>query len=256
MDNYDLLLNEIKNFLAQDEIKEEDTNVEIISLYDLYCIVNEELKDLRDIMNNSKLNNKYKKTRFMNLIIGINTYSETKIMFDNRACISLYKERFDDSKPGWCVEEYLYVYKEKNIDRLHLSDEKCKENKCFYNFIKRNYNLILDTLTKLEYYIDLLGKIYDKCKFSNYGLFNIGISFNDEGKVDIKLDIKQGHPLYDEYYKNWYNRENIHVFAKKHQDEILKRLPISVYELTGNFKVLYEEHMRKKEEAPKVKVKR
>ena len=70
MDNYNILLNEINEYLKCDEVDSTNTNNEIISAYDLYNIVNDELEGLRDITINSKIN---KKLRSINIFKNLSS---------------------------------------------------------------------------------------------------------------------------------------------------------------------------------------
>lgn len=250
MDNYDLLLNEIKTFLVQEEIKEEDTNVEVISLYDLYSIINNELEELRSLTQNSKLDKKLKKSKLQVSLSNKYFHSRTAA-YQTYSSIDLIRYDKDNY-----YRDTFSIYKDKGSDQIRLSAEKNEYNKCFYNIVKNHYDLILEILNKLEYYVELLGDLKVNNSSYIYNLFNVELNFDRRGNVEFNININRNHKLYDECNKVWYKRETIPEFLKKHQEEILKRLPISIYELTGNFKVLYEEHMRKKEETPKVKVKR
>ena len=250
MDNYDLLLNEIKMFLAQDEIKEEDTNVEVISLYDLYCIINKELEDLRNITQNSKLDKKLKKSKLQ--ISLSNKYFQVRTTaYQSYSSIELV--RFD--KDNYDRDTFT-IYKDNGSNQIRLSNHQTEYNKCFYSIIRKHYDLILEMLNGLERYVELLGDLKGDNSTYIYNLFNVELNFDYKGNVKFNISINKSHKLYDECNKVWYKRETIPEFLVKHQEEILKRLPISIYELKDNFKVLYEAHMRKKEEAPKVKVKR
>lgn len=249
MDNYDLLLNEIKTFLAQEEIKKEDTNVEVISLYDLYSIISKELEDLRNITQNSELNKKIKKSKLYASLFNKSFYSRVHAC-EEYSSIDLV---MDYDKHYWTT---FTIYKDNGSDQLRLSRAKDENNKCFYNIIKKHYDLILEILNKLENYVELLGDLTINKSNYVYNLFTVELNFDSDGIVKFKININKSHQLFGEYNKVWYKRETICDFVQKHKEDILKRLPISVYELTDNFKVLYEENMRNKEEAPKVKVKR
>ena len=54
MDNYEKLLEEINIFLNKEEINSINTNTEIISLYDLYIIMDKEFENLRKLSNIDK----------------------------------------------------------------------------------------------------------------------------------------------------------------------------------------------------------
>lgn len=248
MDNYDLLLNEIKLFLSQEEIKEQDTNVEVISLYDLYSIINKELEELRNITQDSELNKKIKKSKLYTSLFN-KSFSSRVAARKEDSSIDLVMY-FD--KHYWTT---FTIYKDKGSDQLRLSQAKNENNKCFYNIIKKHYDLIMEILNKLENYVELLGDLTINESSYTYNLFNVELNFDYNGNVKFKININKNHKLSSEYNKVWYKREIICDFVQRHQEDILKRLPISIYELTGNFKVLYEEYMKKNENA-KVKIKR
>ena len=83
MEKYEILLNEIKEYLNKDEINYNTSN-EIISAYDLYNIINEELKGLRDITINSKINKKLKALTLVNFFSE--QYFNSYIIGDEETC--------------------------------------------------------------------------------------------------------------------------------------------------------------------------
>ena len=249
MEKYDRLLNEIKDYLNKEEINGENFKNEIISLYDLYNILNDELEGLRNITINSQINKKlnslYYKYRFKNIFYGEikadKNKSEIKIK-DKSSCNP------DNIFHNWYE---LTVFKDKNIDEIYFSDKKDNINKYLYVFIRKNYDLILETLTTAEYYVDLLGKLtYFTSTFSD-DLFVVKLSINEKGEVIVNVEIKKEHELYDEFYKNWYKRENIYDFTNNHKEEILKRIPVLPYTLKEPFKNIYDLQNEKKSQKVK-----
>lgn len=245
MENYDILLNEIKEYLNKEEVSNYETNNKVISLYDLYSAINSELEGLVNITQNSKI---YKK------INGIRSFFSEKDYFvvlsgdENKSQIE-FQEKHDDNN--------FTIYKDRNINEVYFSDSKNCSNKHLFNFVKSNYNLILKTLSILEDYIDLLGKINtytcDKYMYFEDDLFRVCLSYNKFGIVNVDIKLCNNHKLYDEYSKNWYKRENICDFAKKNQDEILKRILVSPHTLNEDFKKIYNKTLERTKQPQKVK---
>ena len=228
MENYDILLNEIKDYLKKEEVNGENCENEIISLYDLYNIVNDELKELRNITINSKINKELKKTTLAR-IISQRKYN-TSIIANQDISKIIVEMRNEYSINWWNI---LTIYKDKNVDELYFSQEIDSFKKPFSNFIKKHYDLILSTLTTAEYYVNLLGELkFFSIKFSDE-LFSAILIIEKSGEVKVDIEILKEHKLYDEFYKKWYKRENISDFTNKQRDEILKRIPVIPYTYIG-----------------------
>lgn len=241
MEKYDILLNEIKDYLNKEEINY-NTNNEVISAYDLYNIINEELKGLRDITIDSKIN---KKLRALSLA---KIFSETSLNSSIRGNSQTCTIVFEKSKQYEPFSEVLRVNKDNGIDEIYFDKEKYWNNKSFYNFVKRNYDLILETLQTFEKYVELLGKLeisyYQSTKIYD-DLFKVLLSINENGVVKYEIFILNNHELFEEYNKKWYKREGIYEFANKNAEEILKRIPVSPDELEEPFKSIYYKHKEK-----------
>lgn len=247
MDNYNILLNEIKEYLNRDEVNSENANNEIISLFDLYNIINGEFEGLRNITINSKINKK------LSLPTKINIFSNkqlTSYIHGNEKNCRINFKKIKYFGDGDCS---LKIYKDKGVNDIYFDREKSHHNREFYNFIKRNYNLILETLQTLEDYVELLGKFNSNSIDFSDDLFKVKLSFNLDGEVNYSVSIRSDHCLAEEYSKKWYQRENICDFANKHKEEILKRIPISPYELKEPFKKIYYNHKEKNNTDVKVK---
>lgn len=275
MEKYDVLLNEIKEYLNKKEVDNLNANNEVVSIYDVYSAINEELEGLRKISKNSKLEKKLK--RFMYWAIP-----SKKDKFFN--CEKLYVNIFGNyeiskivisTEPiGFSWYQYeISINKDRGSDHIYINKEKNQENASIYKFIKTNYNFIMEIFSQIEYYSDLFDFVSnvgeESYHMSSYlkvsksprkkdmsffdNLFTGTLNVNYLGEVIIKINLISSHPLYDEYSKNWYNRESVHEFADKHKEEILKRIPISPYQLQGILKKVYNKHIEKTKETEKVK---
>ena len=241
MEKYDILLNEIKEYLNKDEINY-NTNNEIISAYDLYNIINEELKGLRDITINSKINKKLKALTLVNFFSE--QYFNSYIIGDEETCTIFFQK--SHSFEDFCTA--LKVCKDNNVNEIYFNEDKNHCNKIFYKLVKNNYNLILETLQSMEDYAELLGNLdlfYHKTTNIKDSLFKVKLEIDRNGVTKYNISILNSHELFEEYDKKWYKREGIYEFATKNSEAILKRIAVSVDELEEPFKNLYEKHKEK-----------
>ena len=241
MDNYEILLNEIKDYLNKNEIDSDKTNSEVISLYDLCKIINQELEGLRNITTNSELLRKLK------------SYSKLSLKLNNPYIYihgEMYKSEisFHDKTT---IFSLLDVYKEKNINDIYFNRDQEKNNKFYYKFVRKNYDLILETFAIIEEYTDLLGSLNTFSTKLNNDLFSVEFNIFYDGDVRIKIDLNKEHPLYEEYSKKWYQRENICDFVLNHQSEIFKRFIVIPSKLEKPFNKIYNRYKENSNEKEK-----
>ena len=214
MEKYDTLLDEIKEYLNKDEINY-NTNNEIISAYDLYNIINKELEGLRNIQISSQINKRLKNF----FIFNSSTNFYTKLMGDESTCTLCIEESMYDEP----YVEFLNIYKDKDINEIYMNKEENCFNKKMFKFMKKNYNLILETLQTLEDYVELLGNL-NTCYYRNTeikdDLFKIEFQINYMGVVEYKISILDTNDLFEEYNKKWYKREGIYEFANNNVESI------------------------------------
>lgn len=249
MESYDILLNEIKQFLNREEVSSENTNNEVISMHDLYKSINNELEDLRKLSEtNSSLTKKLK--NFMNFYFGAT--GEDKFYPGFKQVVKIYGD-MKISSIIFCNDMYsLKVNKDRSGYDIYISEPLSKENKSIYKFIKRNYEIIVETLDKIEKYVELVGIIDETNKeyemnFLNE-LFNGTLLYDKNGIVKVNINISAKHPLYDEYYKNYYKKQSVHEFVNESMEEILKRIPISPYQIDSNFFNIYNQNKETEKE--------
>lgn len=259
MDNYNLLLNEINEFLKSNIEVDNNANVEVISMYDLYSAIESELEELRELLKeNSKLYKKFIRTKEFTLRnYKYDIYYNCGIQ---NIEIEGY-ENFVNIYISVCEEKNkIYITKTRGIDDIYISEEKNKGNKFIYDFTKNNYDYIMEIVTKIEEYVGLIGVItkepHEHNMSNSNNLFIIHLNYNTKGNVNLEIGINENHPLASEYSKNWMKRERICDYANKHKIDILKRMMINIFEIPENFKKIYDNHIEKTKQNPKVKSKR
>ena len=238
----DIWVGKLENYLNKEEVSSLKTNIEVISLYDLFKIVDNEFKDLRNvtIQLDEKLNSS------LNIFSGVKN-PRTLVDFDkiySNTCIYFY----DDSS--------TYV-KLKIIKRIKEKDfchtrTKTKNNKFYYNFVEKNHDLILKMFEDIEQYFDLMFYPPLPRKYFGDDWFWVDLHFSNSG--NIKIDIYFNY--HQEYYREFEKRFSfifIDDFCKQHKEEILKRIPVNPSKLPEPFKTLYNRH--KEKENNKIKVK-
>lgn len=236
MDNYEILLNEINDYLNKREINNEDASSEIISLYDLLKIVDNELQDFRNILTNSLLSKKLKLASKLSPFV--NECSITVDTYRENPCIN-FRQKHDYYNP-------FKIFKGKNINDIYFGNyHNNKEGKFFKNFVKKNYDTILETFQVIEEYIELLGSINTFSSTFIDNLFKIEISIYSEGEVRFILSLNQEHPLKEEYKKQWYQRENICDYVERNKAEILKRFSVVPRNLEEPFNKIYNKSKEK-----------
>lgn len=234
-DNYELLMDEINQFLTKNEVDSSSTLIEIVSLYDLCNILKFGLEDLEKIYINSKLEKEFRKYNKRRNFFSFGVKS-SDVNFDFiKQKSAIYLHSFVYGKGS----ENLSIIKDKNNNDIYFDCKENKENKHLYDFVRKNYDLIMESLETLEEYQSLIGELPIEMMVENQ-LFNIKLKINEDGRLITKIEINKNHELYNESLKNWYGRENISEYIEKHTDEILKRILINPYEMEESFKIIYD----------------
>lgn len=238
-ENYDVLLDEINSFLKQETVDPKNTLIEIISAYDLYNIINNELSLLREISLNPELGKKFKKFNFFK---GKEHFDVSLLTESNRTHIIL----------GGKGLLTLSIFKDIDTNDIYFDEEENKYNKEMYKFVRKYYDLIMQTFQVLEEY-HRVRRFKTKELVLYYDLFKVIMKYDDYGRVKLDLAITKKHKLYDEYSKKWYGRENISDYVERNKDEILKRLPVEPFALPESFKTIYDKYNEKKYNKEKTK---
>lgn len=257
MDNYEKLLEEINLFLNKEEVNSINTNTEIISLYDLYNVMDKEFENLRKLSNVDKTYCQKLRT-FRIYLFG--RYDD--FFIKSSYCVDIYADEniskiiFSNSDSENADDFYrISIIKDKNKDELYLDKTVGWHNKQICKFIKNNFDSLLDTLSNIEEYYNLLGKTSNKDKewyhFNDSNdLFMYRITYDKNGYISLNYHLSSEHPLYEECKKNYLNKKNIIEYVDENKVNILKRIPISVNELPVKILNIYnkgKEYQKEKE---------
>lgn len=246
MNNYEKLLNEINEYLNKKEINNEGTSTEIISLYDLLKTVSNELKEFRNILTNSTLSKKLKLASKFSPFVDECSITVDTFSYQKDPCIN-FRQKHNYYTP-------FGIYKVKNVNDIYFNTRlDHRQEKFFKKFVKKNYDIILENFQLVEKYIELLGSISNFSSTFTDDLFEIKISLYYDGDVRFSLTINSKHPLYEEYSKQWYQRENICDYVERHKAEILKRFSVVPRNLEEPFNRIYEKAKKEVLEPEKVK---
>ena len=261
MDNYEKLLGEINEFINSEKPNLENTNDEVISAYDLYIKVKKELSGLNKLSQTPR--QLAKKVDFNSLLTLI-TYDED-VFQNSRAYVGIYGDASISQitfyntdlkeKQGYNIS----VKKDKGASDIYIDKPLDNQNKSIYKFIKKNYCLIIEILSQIEEYTNILDKIsFDWLNIQDEEnsmdiqnkLFDISLTYNLVGKVDAKIFINHNHPLASEFYKNYLNKQTLSKYANENKEAILKRILISPHQISDGFEKIYN---HKNKEDQKVK---
>lgn len=248
-----------RNYLKKEDVNSQNCQEEVISLADFYKIVKIELKELNDvIVNNCELIKKCEKIlfhlinedtcRYMWLkherdscekyVItrGLNSsfYQSTEIVIQDKFNLKTGKDKDDVQRNFY---NYVYdIYKFNDIDELYLSKKECRYH---YDFVKENYDTLLNLLITIEKYIDLLGELKKfKINFSD-DLFIANLSISEIGEVDINIERNENNV--DSFIYS-----NLFKFIELNKWRILNKIPVFIKELEEPFFSIYNKHINKK----------
>lgn len=252
MDKYTELLKVVKTYI-QDENNPKVKNGKI-SLFDLYCILDKNIKELYKQAEAEELLKKINEENKMQEKLGEENKITKKLInfLKKRDSIELFKEydfvmltfdSYDQSSEIVFFEKDGEIFSvQKDLDsnelynRFNLTDSQ-------KNIVNKHYEEIQDILISLQEYQNMLenNRSSNEQVFSD-GFMNVKISYNNFGKLEVKIVIeKQKDPA--EVSKRVYaRREKIQDIIDEHKLEILKKVIIDPKNLNkGCQKILKRE---------------
>ena len=234
---HDLCLNRINKYLNKKHLNKETAKVEVIDLYELSNILNDEFSELNFIYIDNELQKnilKFYKYR------DIFSREKPKIIFsyDKKASYIRLIEKNNDE---------LKFSTKKDIKGM-FSHQYLDENKALYKFYKENYSLILDNLLNLLKYCDLLGSGPIEELIYKDDTLKIILFISNIGEVNFKIYPSFNNDyMNEEYYKKYNDKESIDDFVNKNLGEILKGIFTNVDNLPLWIQKVIEKNKNKKE---------
>lgn len=265
MEKYNLIKNELDEILNSDEI---DYNGTYISAYDLKYMINNKLKYLFEIIAKEETVMKsinYQKRNIIQKILRLRRsieldgiYLNTEIEENCQKIVFLF-QHYSLSRNQEYIETEFYnsiiafKSKDSNDEVKFISTEKDKQEES-KKFVNQNILYITDILNAMEYYnekynitfslnnINVQNQIF---KFKNFNIiFDIGQSLN------IYI-MPTSQDLNNSFYKNWLTKENLTDYINRNIDELLKRIPINIYELNPFYRQIVNSSLEKTKQLKK-----
>ena len=235
-----LWINEIENYLNKEEVSNLRTNIEVISLYDLFKIIENEFEVLKNIKNqlDEKLNSS------LNIFSGVkNPHVEIKV-YEKSSTIYFYDN--SSEYPIFSITKCKYR-EEKNI---YFPPDKTQKNKFYYSFVEKNYDLLLNMLDIIEPYSELMC-FHNRTPINQFGDDWFWVQFFGINTGNVSVEIY--HNIYQNYYKK-FPTIFIDDFKHKYKEEILKRIPVVPSKLPQPYNKFYDRYKEKENKKEKVKM--
>lgn len=248
MDKYTELMSKIDTKYSGEEVEQSEN---IISLYDLVTMLEEEMEPLRKLKMDKEFQNKINNDRTILQRIGL---FRTRTVVDkkckggytevgaNRSSISL---NFEDK--GNVLGTHVVLFKDFDSDELYFADFCSKDREFVEKYISDIYGIfaILEQYGTLFPYEEKKGRTGLSQEFSD-GLLNVTIKLDTWGRVTPSIVPCNGIDTDNLYTREWYSRETIskHVYAM--QEQILRTIPVEISSLNEVYRKLVEDNISKK----------
>jgi len=251
MDEYTRLKNEIDAYLEMPDVELTDQQ---ISAYDLYRIVNDKFKKLREINFNQKI------IKDINRGLGLRRISaplKKEKGVSHLECNSVTlqcngeKSSIDflfisPSNPSDIWRHVsLYICKEVDNDEIYFGSNTSDKN-----FVAKYYDQISEMFITLEEFSKLYQGGVGSCGKDSTQVFSddfIDVTFNYDtyGRTDISIDIKEGADPQGIYNRKWFQRQSLSDYVKENTNTILRKIPINIDELNYTTKTIVESCLSK-----------
>ena len=248
MDKYTELMNRIDTKYSGEEIEQTEN---VISLYDLVTMLQEEMEPLRKLKMDKEFQNKINNDRTILQRIGLfrtRTVVDKKCnggyteVGENRSSISL---NFEDK--GNVLGTHVVLFKDFDSDELYFADFCSKDREFVEKYIGDIYGIfaILEQYGTLFPYEEKKGRTGLSQEFSD-GLLSVTVKLDTWGRVTPSIVPCKGIDTDSLYTREWYNRETVskHVYAM--QEQILRTIPVEISSLNEVYRKLVEDGLAKR----------
>lgn len=236
MNEYQRLETKLTSYLARQEVIRTNN---IISFYDLYKALDDKFKVLRGIQfnsdlitkinsNSSKDKKKKEKDFIINTLDSILATTEkatSKITFfygigGNPKTFTLLKDFDDDdiyfSSNTTPNKEFVKTYYQDITSIFKILEEYAKLTKGDIGINADNGNLKPMTFTD--------------------GFLTISIIYEGYGKINTDISINLKEDKNAVYKKEWYTRKRLADFVDENSEEILKKIPVNISDITNPYR--------------------
>lgn len=255
MDSYTKLMTSIDEKYSGEEVEQSEN---IISLYDLVKMLEEEMEPLRKVKVDRSFHDKINADRTILQRIGLfrkkavinqkcnGGYTETG---EKRSTISI---NFDNGK---ALGTHVVLHKDFDSDEIYFADFCVKDREFVEKYISDIYGIfaVLEEYGTLFPYEEKKGRVGLSQEF-NDGLLSIKVSLDTYGRVTpLILPVKEADPE-NLYVRNWYSRETIAKHVEAMSEDILRRIPVEISSLNDVYRTLVERAIGKRQAQLRTKI--
>lgn len=249
MDEYTRLKATLESYLDKPDV--EITNQEI-SIYTLQQILTNKLESLRKIQFDSdfpnEINNSY------TVIQKVGRIFKKKVSICERPCNRVMatcdgkKSHITFSficKESRFGSEYLTICKDVDSDEIYFENYNADKD-----FVVKHYDRIHEYFTTLEHFSMLYqggvggsGKSIEQTLSD--GFFDIKIICDTYGRIDTGTKISTEVDKENMFTREWLKRQTLKEFYTEHEEEILRKIPVSIDSLNYTFKTIVTDALSK-----------
>ena len=252
MDEYTRLLTKLSEYLNKPNVESTECTNDIISAYDLYCIVDEKLQELRDVQFDSTFVDEINKDN--TVIKKVGHIFKKRVPYNEKKCTTDMVEHngkrgvitlgFTSNKARFGVE-YIDIIRDVDSDEIYFG--KYASDKIIVERYYDRLTNIFDTLEKFQaLYQSGIGSsgTTQKQTFSD-SFLDVDFSYDSYGRTSIDIRINKEADKEEIYSREWYQRKSLSTFVDENKEDFLRRIPINVSELNHTCKTIVEEYKEK-----------
>lgn len=248
MDSYTKLMTSIDEKYSGEEVEQSEN---IISLYDLVKMLEEEMEPLRKLKLDDEFYNKINADRTVFQRIGL--FRKKAVV--NQKCTGGYTDTGEDRSKisvhfdnGKDLGTHVVLYKDFGSDEIYFDDFCLKDRGFVEKYISDIYGIfaILESYGTLFPYEEKKGRTGLSQEFDD-GLLNIKVSLDTYGRVTPLILPVKGTDPDNLYARAWYSRETVSEHVNNMSEDILRRIPVEISSLNEVYKMLVERAIGKRQ---------
>ena len=217
MDYYNEILKQLENYIMEEDVI---SNNNIVSLYDLYKILNLKFEPLRDATDIKKI--------FKNKVLfHISPIKNIYFSID-------FKQMNINVKLGY---DQFEIIKKYNDDNLSFSANNDTSKKYMYKFVHKYYDEIINIFSVLEKYSKLILHFKEPIKiFEKSDYYNFYITNKVAGKIDIIPNLLNADHL------NYYIKEELYKIIDENKYDLAKKIKLNIDDLDHIIQQIVQEY--------------
>ena len=249
MDEYTRLRNKLEAYLNKPDIELSENE---ISVYMLRELIKDKLEGLRKIQFDSDLPEEINKS--YTIMERVGRIFKKKDSLCQRQCTQVtsscngtkskitFRFKVKDSYMG---SQYLTICKDMDSDQIYFDLYQADKE-----FVERHYDRISEHFSILEEFSKLYqggvggsGKSVEQT--ISDGFFNIEIESDTYGRTTIKTTLTKTEDKEELFTREWFQRKTLKELYKENEDDILKKIPLSIDSLNYTYQTIVKSAISK-----------